>query len=410
PWTLNTYPHKDSLQLLPVRKKDTLNNSEQITISNPAAGEYAIRLLSNQLQTTDQEFSIVYHFIKANEFQWQFPNRKDIVTPNDSILLRWKSTLNETTGKVSISTDKGVSWQVISAEADLKREWIKLSAPDIFTKAILKMETNNQSFISDTFTIGKRIETSVAFNCADSFRIFWNPVPGINKYKVYQLGARYLEPILTISDTGFTLSKTNAKALHYAVAPVRDNISLTRSYTTNYSTQGVGCYIRSFLSYLNNNEGKISLSLGTTYGVKAIRFEKRKLNSFITFLRQTNFSGNDFTITDPSLQNGTNIYRAVLELNNGGEIISTESSVYFLNQLKGLIYPNPMSRNGQLTLLTASAVSFQIIDLTGRVVLKKEVVDSPEFISLYPLQAGMYMYRLTEKDKQVTTGKLLIID
>src|SRR5690606_19137205 len=44
PWVLNTMPVKDSLLLPAQRKKDTLNNTEQITIDNPAAGMYSIRV------------------------------------------------------------------------------------------------------------------------------------------------------------------------------------------------------------------------------------------------------------------------------------------------------------------------------------------------------------------------------
>jgi len=40
PWVLSSYPHSDSLQLLPVRKRDTLNNTEQVSVFNPPDGTY----------------------------------------------------------------------------------------------------------------------------------------------------------------------------------------------------------------------------------------------------------------------------------------------------------------------------------------------------------------------------------
>jgi len=52
----------------------------------------------------------------------------------------------------------------------------------------------------------------------------------------------------------------------------------------------------------------------------------------------------------------------------------------------------------------------QIFDLTGRIVYKKELIDSPEIISLNQLKPGLYIYQLLERSKLVKAGKIVITD
>ena len=204
--------------------------------------------------------------------------------------------------------------------------------------------------------------------------------------------------------------KSNSSSVHYAVAPVVNNQSLTRSYTFNYNTQGVDCYFKSFLSFLDEDRSELQLSIGSTYGLRAIRFEKRKGNGFETIIRSTNLNQLNFTTTDTKLTKGTNYYRASLELINGKEINSQENAIYFMGEEKSLLYPNPLRRSGSLTILTDTISTFQIIDMMGRIVFQKEMIDSPENLSLIHLQNGLYIYRFLQRNKAVKTGKLVIIE
>ena len=136
------------------------------------------------------------------------------------------------------------------------------------------MTIGSTIFISDTFTIANRTLTNVGFNCPDSFLFYWNKLPGITNYRVYKLGNKYLEPVTVTSDSFMLLAKTTNPSLHYAVAPVIGNKEGVKSYTFNYTTQGVECYFRSFLALLVGNSVKLTISLGTLYNVNKIVLEK----------------------------------------------------------------------------------------------------------------------------------------
>ncbi len=81
PWVLNAFPHKDSLQLPAVRKRDTLNTNEQISIKAPVAGTYEIVIIGSKIQTGNQDYSVAYSFDSSNVFQWEYPTKNDVVLP-----------------------------------------------------------------------------------------------------------------------------------------------------------------------------------------------------------------------------------------------------------------------------------------------------------------------------------------
>ena len=78
---------------------------------------------------------------------------------------------------------------------DLTKGYYKWTPPDSFVTALLRMNFASQNFISDTFTISKRFDVNVGFNCTDSFMLYWNKIPGVSSYQVYQLGDKYMEPL-----------------------------------------------------------------------------------------------------------------------------------------------------------------------------------------------------------------------
>jgi hypothetical protein len=408
PWVLNAFPHKDSLQLPAVRKRDTLNTNEQISIKAPVAGTYEIVIKGSKIQTGNQNFSVAYSYDSSNVFQWEYPNKNDVVIPKDTMLLRWRNNLASTQGALYLSVDEGQSWELINNNADLTKSYYRFSPPTVFARALLKMETNNRVFYSDTFSIAPRMQPQVAYNCPDSFRIFWNKIPGVSQYNVFQLGERYLQLITTTADTSFGLLTNNSTTLHYAVAPIVNNQTLTRSYTFNYKTQGIDCYFKSFLTYLNGSQGDLALSLGSTYGLRAIRFEKRNRNTFETLTRINSLNTLTYKTSDTKLLRGTNSYRVILELNNGAEISSNENAIYYLGEEKSILYPNPLNRFSSLTILTDTTSTLQIFDLSGRIVYEKELIDSPEIISLNQLQPGLYIYRFLQRSKLMKAGKLVI--
>jgi hypothetical protein len=220
-----------------------------------------------------------------------------------------------------------------------------------------------------------------------------------------------MEPFLTTTDTFAIFSKNTTTIKHYAITPLLGNKPAVRTYTFNYETAGTGCYVKSFLADLTfSNEGELRLELGTMLRIKSIGFEKQAANGFVLLDKTTNITGLQYNSIDKTIRPGSYIYRAVLELTDGRLIYSSTAIIYFVGANPAVVYPNPVQRNGSLTVLAEQdeALQFQLIDNYGRVVLQKQLTDYPQQISLLNLSKGIYYFRLLKKNKKVQSGRLII--
>jgi hypothetical protein len=410
PWVLNSFPKIDSLQLFPVRKRDSLNNVEQITIDDPVAGSYQIHVKGfNITESSPQSYFVAYQFDTLDKFNWDYPTKSDNIFNDRSNILRWESTYNNATGQLEYSLNNGSTWQVIDNSVDLTKGYYKWAPPDSFVTALLRMNFASQNFISDTFTISKRFDVYVGFNCPDSFMLYWNKIPGISSYQVYRLGDKYMQPLLITPDTSVILGKQTNTSLHYAVAPFIGNKTGVRSYGYNYTTQGVSCYIRAFLGQLNNSFAVLDLELGTGYYIKSITWQKLTLNGYISLQTINIIQGLNFSYTDSSLAHGLNIYRVKIELFDGRIIYSETATVYFAKELY-IIYPNPIPQYHDVTLISNSSdiAQLQIFNSLGIKLYEQTINDWSSIIPTGGLSKGIYLLRIIKENQLQKTLKLIV--
>jgi hypothetical protein len=413
PWVLSPAPLIDSLLKPAVRKKDDLNTVEQITIDNPISGTYTIRIKGSSITAgSNQPFSIAWQTDAADQFQWQFPTAVDYAQSGVDNLLRWSSTFNTNTGSLEYSLDKGASWQTIENIAALSQGNTYWQVPDTCSIALLRMTINGQVFTSDTFTISPVLPVHVGFNCPDSALLFWDRIPGINSYRVYRLGQRYLEPISTSSDTSIIIRQPG-NFLWYTVAPiVTPGRSGLKAYTINYQMQGVDCYLKNFLVDLDNgNTGELMAEIGTTLNVQRITFEKLTRSGYEplqSFQPVTMFY---FEWADKNLVDGVNTYRVKIELNNGMVIYSNPQSIYYFLTTRYLIFPNPVKVTGYLSVLTKEEPQntyLLLYNTLGQQVLQYRMQQTVEMIPLYGLKSGVYFVMIKKNGKKEFTSKVMV--
>jgi hypothetical protein len=409
PWVLNSYPQTDSLQKPAERRRDSINNVEQITIDNPAAGTYFIKV-NGFNSSAAQDFFLAYQFDSTDLFEWQFPTAIDFVTAAQSNVLRWEPI--NATGILDYSIDSGASWQTIETNVNLLSGLYRWNTPSIISKGLLRVTIGPSRYLSDTFTISARTLTGVGFNCPDSVLFYWNKLQGVKDYQVYTLGNQYLEPIRVTADSQIVLSKKSNPSLYYAVATLISGKEGMRSYTFNYSTQGVECYIRSFLGLLDNDTARLLLSLGTLYGVDNIVLEKQVGGQFIAIEKIQDPVNLQNSFTDKQTNKGLNVYRVKLELNNGGNVYSQSETVYYLSGSNFIIFPNPVQQFQTLEILTSedilTDVDLVVYDMFGKKVLQKTLKNFREQISTSQLSKGMYIFRFMVKDEEDTIMKVIV--
>ena len=151
PWVLNSTANISALQQLPVRKRDSLNVAEQITVDNPPAGNYQFIVKGFTIPLGSQNFSIAYQQDSVDTFNWYFPTSTDHLFPAQTNVIRFESGYSTTTGQLEMSIDNGNSWQMVSNNIDLAKGYYKISTPDLLSKALLRMKINSEIFTTETF-------------------------------------------------------------------------------------------------------------------------------------------------------------------------------------------------------------------------------------------------------------------
>ncbi len=410
PWVLNSSPNIDSLQQLPKRMRDSLNVVEQISLDNPAPGDYTIHVKGFDIPAGPQSFYIAYRWDTLNTFHFTFPVKGDHFTSGEKNIFRLKNNYTATAGKLEYSTDKGSTWKLIDAAADISKPYYQWDVPDTFSIALARITIGTDVYTTDTFNFSKQLYPQVGFNCTDSVLLYWNKAPGLNSYRLFQLGAEYLEPFTTLTDT--TIIIHNPASSYYAVAPLfSNNDAGVNSYTFNYSTQGVECYIKNFLADLQtDNTALLQFELGSLYNVSKIIFQKQTTTGWKdlqTVQPVTNLQNN---YTDNELNEGPNTYRAILQFNNGASAASIAITIYYFSNKNYLLFPNPVQRGQKLTILSNdfSKSTLLLYDLTGRKVLQQTLSNTREDVNISQLAKGMYLMVILKDNAKLFTGKILV--
>ncbi|AXY75149.1 T9SS C-terminal target domain-containing protein [Paraflavitalea soli] len=412
PWVLSHAAHIDSLVKEPVRKRDSLNNNEQITLNNPAPGNYIIQVKGYSIPSGPQAFSLAWHLDTAGRFRWYYPIKADQVRAGDNNIIRWASSFSSNDpARLEYSTDGGHQWKLITNNADLTRGYYQWTAPDTCTTALLKITTDNHSFLSDTFNLSARIKANTGFNCQDSFLLTWNRPTGVSQFVVYALKGNYLSPLLTTTDTNVILSKAAHPALYYTVSPVLANdYNGMKAYSFNYTAQGIGCYIKSFLADLVDNTVKLMIELGTRYAVQKITVEKLGISGYNRLQSIEPVNSLQYQLTDNTLHWGVNTYRLKIQRTDDSFIYSQPETVYNLQDAGYIVYPNPVPAGAMLHILTAIPGNNSIIlfNATGQQVLQKKLTEMHEQLSLLALQRGIYFYLIRKDGQKEQTGSIVI--
>jgi len=417
PWVLDPTVDSTALAQEAVRGEDHLNNVEQVTIDTPVAGNYTITVSGHDIPDGPQKFYVAYQWDTKDQFSWTFPTSSDNMPYNGETesYFRWESSLATGTGSLEYSVDDGTTWEVLSDNIDLSTGHFRWMPPEINTSAIARMVVDGDNYQTEKFSISRALRITVGFNCADSTLIQWDKSPLATSYDVFTIGDKYLEKVVNTSDTSFIIDKSVFEKRFFTIQPVLDDDhKLIKSYIIDYDLQGTGCYLISFFPEVTENQELfLNLELGTNYGVDEIIFERKVDDEFETV---TTITPEDriVRVQETAPQQGPNIHRAIIKFGNGEELITEETSIYYLTETAFMVFPNPLTTSDELKVYsksfeTGTQVTFTLYNRTGKMVRKQSVISDREFIRMDGLQPGLYLYRITANGEE-TTGRVVITE
>ena len=405
PWVLKTIANADSLAALAKRKKDQLNTVEYITIDNPALGQCQLIITAPELTTSTQTVSVAYWIEDQSPFQWDYPSSSDVMQAGKRQSLFWNSNTNQQ-GELSYQLNGG-GFTIINSNIALKDNF-HWTPPDTISKARLKMKIGVEEFLSDEFLISPQQALHVGYNCDADFLLTWNAIPGVNSYSVYALGDMYLEKVLDVNDTTTVISK-NSGDLYFAVAPLLNLTNGLKCETINYTTQGSLCYINLFEAIrYDADRVEIHLNLSTLFQVDSIVIHKTVNDQQSRFATLDPLVTTQFTLYDTDLISGWMYFQAELFFADGTSLKSDVSNVFIETKGKAVLYPNPVTDDADLTIITeGNGLKIRILDGQGKLLLIKELEFLVETLDVHELLPGLYLYQLEEKGVIKNSGRFI---
>jgi Subtilase family len=399
PWVLRSAANTDSLSFPAQRKKDTLNNVEYLTISDPAPGTYQLVIQAPELTTLSQQVSVAFWIEEASPFSWDYPSGSDILESKEKHVLFWDTHLGGL-GRLDYQLNGG-QWTVLQDKVDLSMpiSWIP---PDTLSPARLKMVVDNNEFLTDEFMISPALKVGVGFNCDSEFSLVWKPVAGAAGYEVYALGQQYMEKIATTENTSLTLAKSSGSE-YFSVSPLFDNRAGLRSQTINYNAQGVFCYINFFnAERLDEKNIVVRLVLSTWLNIDHVVFS-RLLNG-VTEVLASFEPGSDLRLEyiDEDLYPGIMDYEAEISFTDGSSQKSEVSHVFIEDKRRAILFPNPVSGSPYINVLSkGGGLTLRVTDRIGKLLLEKELEEQLDYITIDHLSPGFYLYRLFDSGGSV---------
>ena len=225
PMILDTLPSQVTTPA--VAGVDRLNNVEQVTLDNPAAGTYTIKVKGFNVPEINQEYFVAYDLL-PDGVTLHYPFGGESLSLSDSMIIFWEASASTNTFTLSYSTDNGGSWNVINNNINANARFYTWYPPGSIAsnQCLIRIQRNStsQQSQSQPFTLlGRPVITlnPIAEQCPGTIKISWNAVPGAASYRIFRKAGPEMVPVTTVSGTTYTFTGLSTDSTYWvSVAPV----------------------------------------------------------------------------------------------------------------------------------------------------------------------------------------------
>lgn len=196
PWVLNANNPGNGAY----RDRDTVSNIEQVTIDNPAAGNYIISVNGKAIAVgATQNYTLTW-IIDPPTIEVTYPNGKESFSPGTSETITWGNPGINGNQTVAYSIDGGTNWTNISTVGPgvTRLAWTPPTANT--STALIKVSSGSVNDVSDAgFNILGTVTglNSTPGNCSTgSLNFTWNAVANATQYDIYKLDTATAEWVI----------------------------------------------------------------------------------------------------------------------------------------------------------------------------------------------------------------------
>jgi hypothetical protein len=225
PWSLNA--SFNGVNTNAVRAADHVNNSEQVTIDNPAAGNYTIRVKGTKINSGNaQEYFIVYDYVPVG-VDLTYPSVGEPMVPGEPVVINWDlwgGPANNFT--LEYSVDGGTTWIIIDNNIPANARQYNWTPPTITDRCKVRITKNGTSFTDESAPFVVLHQTSVSLStvqCEDYISINWAPIAGATDYEVMMKRGVEMVSVDTTTNTNHIFSNLHRDSTYYVTVRGRIN-------------------------------------------------------------------------------------------------------------------------------------------------------------------------------------------
>ncbi len=209
------------------RGVDHTNNSEQVTIDDPAAGNYTINIKGTTINSGNaQEYFVVYDLVPTG-VDLTYPSVGEPFTPGESLVINWDAwggPQNNFTLEYSI--DGGANWITIDNNIPATARQYNWTTPATTDQCKLRLTKNGTSYVDESqpFVVLQQPAISLAsVQCEDYINLNWTAASGATDYEVMMKQGGEMVPVAITTNTNYVFSGLNRDSMYYVSVRARIN-------------------------------------------------------------------------------------------------------------------------------------------------------------------------------------------
>ncbi len=232
-----------------IEKKDHINNTEQVTINNPAPGSYQIFVGGYNVPIAGQKYVVAYDMLPKG-VQLTYPvggeaiSNIDTANKYDSVRIFWNAVSDGNTFTVQLSADNGASWSTLANAVPADRRNIAWRPFGYNSEKCLVRISRNGT--SDVATSGNFVISNIptlqldTAQCPGYVNVHWSPAPNATAYQMLAKRGPNMVVDAVVTGTSYTFKNMSLKGRSYvAIRPLINGVEGYRSVAlTVYANTG----------------------------------------------------------------------------------------------------------------------------------------------------------------------------
>lgn len=203
PWLLDPTPNATTLDAPATKGRDSLNNMEQVLLTDPAAGTYTIKIKGSEVPMGPQHYYIVWEFVR-DEIKVTYPSGGEGFVPGEVERIHWDAFGNTGTFTLRYSTDGGQNFFPMASVTGDRRmyDWTVPNAVSGKVHVLIIRGSKRDTSDIASSIVGIPQNVSIAKVCPDTVFLSFPAVNDSLHYDGFLLGQKYMD-LKATSDTNY---------------------------------------------------------------------------------------------------------------------------------------------------------------------------------------------------------------